>query len=481
VLQRRPPVKTCPKASFDILLTTSALSGITLQHNMGKRFAKLAGSGRAMGVFAALFLAMAALAGLSIQSVYREAQVRKRFIADTHRSISELVSARLDTAMLDADRSLAAAIRGDEIRVDNLLKKIRQIESAQPWLAPVVVAFTASSNPDQPPAAVPQFQELIAEAERAEFQRNVPLEASHLYAKAFSAAMTSRDRSAALNREARSEMKAGATARAAMTYAKLAGEADTFDREQLRLALIAEERLVECYRLLGNEGEAAKASEAFYDFLIDRRFLANPDTYDFYRKQLPFAAAHREQQLDSIAGRFETGEMRAIPIVNDGARVVHFWTASNVRGILDRLLAEPGPWSEVSINLIDAGGHWRVSVVPKTGSVDELASHEVLRFALLLSLVFATVVAAMFLAVRSVSRELALSRMRSDFVASVSHELKTPLSLIRMFAESLREGWVSEQKRPEYYEVITRESERLTSLINNVLDFPPTESTSHMT
>jgi signal transduction histidine kinase len=66
--------------------------------------------------------------------------------------------------------------------------------------------------------------------------------------------------------------------------------------------------------------------------------------------------------------------------------------------------------------------------------------------------------------------------MRSDFVASVSHELKTPLSLIRMFAESLLEGWVSEQKRPEYYEVITRESERLTGLINNVLDFSRIES-----
>src|SRR6476469_1091119 len=131
---------------------------------MGLQFAKLTGSRRAIGVFAVLFLATAALAGLSIQSVYREAKVRKRFIADTHRSISELVSARLDTAMVDADRSLATAIQGDEIRVGNLLKKIHQIESAQPWLAPVVVAFTASSYADQPPATAPRFQELIAEA-----------------------------------------------------------------------------------------------------------------------------------------------------------------------------------------------------------------------------------------------------------------------------------------------------------------------------
>ena len=82
----------------------------------------------------------------------------------------------------------------------------------------------------------------------------------------------------------------------------------------------------------------------------------------------------------------------------------------------------------------------------------------------------------MLLAARSVSRELALSRLRSEFVASVSHQLKTPLSLIRMFAESLREGWVTEDKRADYYEVITRESERLTGLINNVLDFSRMES-----
>ena len=120
--------------------------------------------------------------------------------------------------------------------------------------------------------------------------------------------------------------------------------------------------------------------------------------------------------------------------------------------------------------------HWRVAAFPQSGSVDALASREVTRFAALLVLVFGAVVIAMVLAARAVARELALSRTRSDFVASVSHELKTPLSLIRMFAESLREGWVSEDKRADYYEVITRESERLTGLINNVLDFSRIES-----
>ena len=73
---------------------------------------------------------------------------------------------------------------------------------------------------------------------------------------------------------------------------------------------------------------------------------------------------------------------------------------------------------------------------------------------------------------RLVRRESEMARLKSDFVANVSHDLKTPLALIRMFAETLEMDRVpSETSRREYYGVITRESERLTRLIDNVLDF----------
>ncbi len=64
------------------------------------------------------------------------------------------------------------------------------------------------------------------------------------------------------------------------------------------------------------------------------------------------------------------------------------------------------------------------------------------------------------------------AQRRSDFVAAVSHELRTPLTAIRMYGEMLRDGLVtSESKRAEYYETITDESERLSRLIDNVLEF----------
>ena len=69
-----------------------------------------------------------------------------------------------------------------------------------------------------------------------------------------------------------------------------------------------------------------------------------------------------------------------------------------------------------------------------------------------------------------------LNELKSDFIATVSHELKTPLSLIRMFGEMLATGRVAnDAKRKQYLEIIVRESERLTGLIDNVLDFAKLE------
>ena len=73
---------------------------------------------------------------------------------------------------------------------------------------------------------------------------------------------------------------------------------------------------------------------------------------------------------------------------------------------------------------------------------------------------------------RRVAVAVHFAERRSNFAASVSHELKTPLTAIRMYAEMLRDDMVpDEAKRFEYYRTITSEAERLTRLINNVLEF----------
>ena len=73
---------------------------------------------------------------------------------------------------------------------------------------------------------------------------------------------------------------------------------------------------------------------------------------------------------------------------------------------------------------------------------------------------------------RMVSMTVRFAEQRSNFVAAVTHELRTPLTAIRMYGEMLRDGIVpSESKRDEYHRRITAESERLTRLVNNVLEF----------
>jgi signal transduction histidine kinase len=77
---------------------------------------------------------------------------------------------------------------------------------------------------------------------------------------------------------------------------------------------------------------------------------------------------------------------------------------------------------------------------------------------------------------RTVSHELELSKMKSDFVSTVSHEFKSPLSSIRQLAEMLQSGRVpSEDRRQQYYDVLVEQSERLSLLVDNILDFSKIE------
>jgi two-component system, OmpR family, phosphate regulon sensor histidine kinase PhoR len=119
--------------------------------------------------------------------------------------------------------------------------------------------------------------------------------------------------------------------------------------------------------------------------------------------------------------------------------------------------------------------NWRVQVSP--GSGEALAEGVKRRHRLelvLVALSFLAIVAGAIVVVVSLERKL--SAMRSEFVANVSHELKTPLALVRMFAEMLQSGRVqSEEKKEEYLGIIMKESERLTALIENVLDFAKLE------
>lgn len=79
--------------------------------------------------------------------------------------------------------------------------------------------------------------------------------------------------------------------------------------------------------------------------------------------------------------------------------------------------------------------------------------------------------------VRNVSKEMELAKIKSNLVANVSHEIRTPVALIRMYAETLDMGRIKDEvKKTKYYKTILAETVRLTQLINNMLDFSKIES-----
>ena len=115
---------------------------------------------------------------------------------------------------------------------------------------------------------------------------------------------------------------------------------------------------------------------------------------------------------------------------------------------------------------------WKVGLFHRQGrSIEQLVARERWNYGTLIVGMIVVLIAGVVFTMRASAREAELSRLKTEFVSSVSHELKTPLALIRMFGETLESGIVTDEpKRQEFYAIIRRESERLTHLINNVLD-----------
>jgi signal transduction histidine kinase len=132
--------------------------------------------------------------------------------------------------------------------------------------------------------------------------------------------------------------------------------------------------------------------------------------------------------------------------------------------------ATDAPWSQPL-----QGAMSRYAIEPSVAFVREQRATVMTQTVIYLgltALALASVLSAMWLLTKAVRREMALAELKANFVADVSHELKTPLALIRLFAETLQSGRVADdEKRQEYYAIITRETLRLTNLINNILDF----------
>lgn len=124
---------------------------------------------------------------------------------------------------------------------------------------------------------------------------------------------------------------------------------------------------------------------------------------------------------------------------------------------------EPETWT-----LQTGFGNRTIAVIAESSSRPQLA---------LMAMLALVMAAGVFFVAGAAAREVRLAELKSNFVASVSHDLKTPLALIQLFAETLELGRVRTPERAaEYYRIINGEAKKLTRLIENILDFSRMEA-----
>jgi signal transduction histidine kinase len=201
----------------------------------------------------------------------------------------------------------------------------------------------------------------------------------------------------------------------------------------------------------------------------DRVVLGGVTIEGSYLKQTLFPAVFEEmvnQKLSDQGG-------------NPQAMMVYPWDSEG--GHESKPLAVSPGWGEgkpeASRKFDDVFRGLALGIKYQGTSVAALGQTWVHRSFLILGILSLLIIGGLVLTKHIVSKEMALARLKSDFVSNVSHELRTPLALIRLYAETLELGRITTQdKKQEYYHIIRKESERLSALINNILDFSRIEA-----
>ena len=120
---------------------------------------------------------------------------------------------------------------------------------------------------------------------------------------------------------------------------------------------------------------------------------------------------------------------------------------------------------------------YSLGIVLKGGTIQSLVQDRAETNLFLLLLLIVILFVGGWIIFRNIKKEMALAKIKSDFVSNVSHELRTPLALISMFAETLEMGRVkTEEKKNEYYNIINHETARLSRIVNRILNFSQMEA-----
>ena len=326
-------------------------------------------------------------------------------------------------------------------------------------------------------------------AEEAEIRQKDYAKALHLYEGALRGAPPEA-RADILLRIARTARKAGDLVKARAAWQ--------------RIVLLPESPATAAARLeLVNSGEAP-ALELYRDLIAGRVPLAR-ESYFFYsgrvKDMLPPTEVARLREVESrrVALTEAAEAFLAVPRRIPAPGFMAFWEPARAVvlpedvlharltkvarvGMDDAITIRPrlAPLSDLAAvrPLEDPQLPWQLEAAPR----DAAALNRALRnrqtwFLGAMAVVLAALLSGVWLTARAIRREWEFSHLQSDFVATVSHEFRSPLTGIRQLAELLDSGIAhAEDRRREYYRLIVQESDRLSHLVENLLDFSRLEA-----
>jgi len=302
-------------------------------------------------------------------------------------------------------------------------------------------------QPDAPPG-------IFAAADAAEYSRADPAGAAAQYLSL----ARSKDpaiRAGALMRLARVLRNQGRTKEALAVYDDLARMGATPVVDSPAELLARKQRIA----LLDGEGETTAAAQertSLANALSQGLYTLDRDTFDFYSQGLPII----KQRWPDLARTVEEWWPRwqAQPSGRET------WIAGGTAFAVVWLPVQQGTLAMVGRSEVD----WNPDRQAAANRRNLLAAG--------FGLIFVVIAAAGYFMFRAIGRELAVARLQSEFVAQVSHEFRTPLTAIRHFTELLEEGNTAPERLGQYYQVLGKETRRLYTMVESLLDFGRMES-----
>jgi hypothetical protein len=447
----------------------------------------------------AILLPAGTLIGLAARSIHQEQELIGKRAADERLQAADQVrrelADRLEAIRL---REINRLIRSPNVRWMEPADNPAVVLIARPQHDTLVMPWDTAAQP--PKTASPESARLRQEGELQEFIKKDYRAATVVYRRALAVSRDAREKDEARLMLARTLSKAGNSAEASRQLLTLLQEGgDARDEQGVMFRLYAAERLL----------EAKREQESVLRFLIDQagrpRSLTPPEAVMIRSLLATNPGEQAGNARESLYGRMAEVE-QAAALARDFPRVRSqiesspssdtVWVPYGAEPWLVEIIPSAPPLPVLLMAVSSA------KVAPRgvqlgsrsfqgatlgerfpglraqwpANRISSAAGSPMTLYIGVVGLVLGLTVLGGYLVMRDVHRDIRFAEVRSQFVANVSHELKTPLTSIRMFAETISLGRCNdEQVQAEYLETIVNESERLARLVDNVLDFSKIE------